>query len=127
MVLGHQLDHAVAAFLDDVEERGLSDKILLIVTGEMGRTPKKKENGGTDHWARLTPLLIAGGGLRMGQVIGKTDRLGGEATTALYGPSHLRGTVMQTLFDPGETRLIDGLPRDLFNSITATPPISELF
>ncbi|HAA71691.1 MAG: hypothetical protein CMJ70_16590 [Planctomycetaceae bacterium] len=126
MVLGHQLDHAVAAFLDDLEERGLSDKILLVVTGEMGRTPKKKENGGTDHWARLTPLLIAGGGLRMGQVIGKTDRLGGEATTPLYGPSHLRGTIMQTLFDPAETRLIDGLPRDLFNSITATPAIAEL-
>ena len=127
MVLGHQLDHAVAAFLDDLQERGLSDKILLIVTGEMGRTPKKKENGGTDHWARLTPLLVAGGGLRMGQVIGKTDRLGGEATTPLFGPSHLRATVMQTLFDPAETRLVDGLPRELTTSITTTSPIPELF
>jgi len=126
MVLGHQVDHAVSAFLTDVHERGLSDKILLVVTGEMGRTPKKKGNGGTDHWARLTPLLIAGGGLKMGQIVGAPDAYGGEATSRLYGPQHLLGTVMQTLFDPGEMRLQTGLPRDLTQSITDAQPITEL-
>ena len=66
--LGNQVDHAVSAFLDDVEARGLSDKILLVVTGEMGRSPRISNNGGRDHWGNLTPLLIAGGGLKMGQV-----------------------------------------------------------
>lgn len=126
MILGHQADHAIAAFLQDIEERGLSEKILLVVTGEMGRTPKKKDNGGTDHWTRLTPLLMAGGGLSMGQVIGETDRYGGEATTELFGPEHLRATIMQTLFDPSETRLLTGLPRDLMVSITETPAITGL-
>ena len=92
----------------------------------MGRTPKKKDNGGTDHWTRLTPLLMAGGGLSMGQVIGETDRYGGEATTELFGPEHLRATIMQTLFDPSETRLLTGLPRDLMVSITETPAITGL-
>src|SRR5262249_8069800 len=57
-VLGPQLDHAVAAFLDDVQERGLSDRILLVITGEMGRSPAKNTRaegsvgvGGTGHWA----------------------------------------------------------------------------
>jgi len=77
-LLGPQVDHAVAAFLVDLEARGPSEKILLVVTGEMGRSPK---NGGTGHWSRLTPLLVAGGCLRMGQVVGQTDRSGGEATS----------------------------------------------
>src|SRR5213592_1798794 len=72
--LGGQVDHAVSAFLEDVRERGLSDKILLVVTGEMGRTPRRNRDGGRDHYGNLTPLLIAGGGLKMGQVIGQSDK-----------------------------------------------------
>ena len=71
--LGRQVDHAVAAFIEDVRERGLADKILLVVTGEMGRTPQLNKNGGRDHYGELTPLLFAGGGLKMGQVIGQSD------------------------------------------------------
>lgn len=127
-LLGPQVDHAVSAFLDDLEDRGLSDDILLLVTGEMGRSPKKgKKNGGTGHWGRLTPLLVAGGGLKMGQVIGQTDRSGGEATSEQYLPEHLLATVMQTLFDPGEARLVTGLPTDLARAITSADPIRELF
>ena len=73
--LASQVDHAVAAFLEDVHERGLSDKILLVVTGEMGRTPRRNRDGGRDHYANLTTLALAGGGLKMGQVIGQSDRL----------------------------------------------------
>ena len=126
-LLGPQADHAIAAFLDDVEARGLSDKILLLVTGEMGRSPKKNnKNGGTGHWGRLTPLLVAGGGLKMGRIIGKTDRQGGEATTTQYLPQNLLATVMQTLFDPAEARLDSSLPADLARIITAGEPIREL-
>tara|TARA_B100000029_G_scaffold201442_1_gene199666 strand:+ start:409 stop:1752 length:1344 start_codon:yes stop_codon:yes gene_type:complete len=126
-VLGPQADHAIAAFMDDLEDRGLTDKVLLLVTGEMGRSPKKQSNGGTGHWGRLTPLLVAGGGLKMGQVIGKTDRNGGEATTKQYLPQHLLATILQTVFDPGEARLDSSIPTDLARLMTVGEPIRELF
>ena len=56
--LGPQVDHAVSAYIEDVEARGLTDKILLVVTGEMGRTPRINKNGGRDHWGDLGPLLL---------------------------------------------------------------------
>ena len=124
---GHQVDHAVAAFLEDVEARGLSDKILLVVTGEMGRTPRIGGNGGRDHWANLTPLLMAGGGLKMGQVIGQSDRQGGTPATDRYTPRHLLGTVMETLFNIGELRLAANMPREVVNAATAGTIIRELF
>ena len=71
--LGRPVDHAVSAFIEDVAIRGLSDRTLLIITGEFGRTPKVKDNGGRDHWPRLSTLAFAGGGLRMGQVIGRSS------------------------------------------------------
>ena len=58
------------------------------------RAPGKQGNGGSGHWARLTPLLLAGGGLKMGQIVGQTDAHGGEATSKLYGPQHLNATIM---------------------------------
>lgn len=126
--LGPQVDHAVAAFLEDVESRGLSDKILLIVTGEMGRTPRiGSRGGGRDHWANLTPLLIAGGGLRMGQVIGQSDRQAGSPATERYTPQHLLATVMHVLFDTAEVRLSTGVPRDVELAVTSGTPIRELF
>lgn len=125
--LGNQVDHAVSTFLHDVEARGLSDKILLIVTGEMGRSPRIDRNGGRDHWANLTPLLLAGGGLRMGQVIGQSDRQAGAPVTERYTPRHLLGTVMETVFNVGELRLMPDLPRDVVNATTAGTVIRELF
>ena len=57
------LDHAVSVFLDDLRDRGLEDKVLLVACGEMGRTPRINKKGGRDHWGNLGPLLLAGGGL----------------------------------------------------------------
>jgi uncharacterized protein (DUF1501 family) len=125
-VLGAQVDHAVATFLEDLQERGLSDDILLVISSEMGRAPGKQKNGGTGHWSRLTPLLVAGGGLKMGRIVGRTDAHGGEATTDLYGPEHLNATIMQTLFDGPEARLVTGQPNELLQTITEARPIREL-
>lgn len=124
--LGPQVDHAVSAFLEDIEARGLSDKVLLVVTGEMGRTPRIGREGGRDHWASLTPLLIAGGGLRMGQVIGQSDRQAGTPATERYTPQNLLATVMSVLFDIAEVRLAQGLPRDVERAVTSSTPIREL-
>ena len=124
--MGHQVDHAVSAFLDDVRERGLSDKILLVVTGEMGRTPRINKDGGRDHYGELTPLLIAGGGLKMGQVIGQSDGQASRPITTPYGPTHLAATILQSLFDAGKFRLETGIPPAIAKMVDGEP-IQELF
>ncbi len=124
--MGGQVDHAVSAFIEDCHARGLSDKILLVVTGEMGRTPRINKNGGRDHYGNLTSLLVAGGGLKMGQVIGQSDRTASEPATDRYNPHHLMGTVMHSLFDVGELRITPGLPRDVVDAITEAPVIPAL-
>ena len=87
--MGLPLDHAVSAFIEDTRARGLDDKILLVCSGEMGRTPKINARGGRDHWGGLTPLLLSGGGLNMGQVIGQSTRDAGEPHTEPLGIDHL--------------------------------------
>ncbi len=124
--LGPQVDHAVAAFIEDVEERGLQDKILLVVTGEMGRTPRINGNGGRDHYGELTPLLVYGGGLKMGQVIGRSDRNATKPATRRYEPKHLLSTIMHSLFDLGELRVDPQMPPDVIDVVTGGEPIHEL-
>lgn len=107
--VGRAFDHAVAAFIKDVDDRGLSDRILLVVTGEMGRTPRINKNGGRDHWGKLTPLMLYGGGIAGGQVVGRSTRDGGEPLGDAYGPSHLIATVLHKLLDPPQLRLVPSL------------------
>ncbi|HEV7223176.1 MAG TPA: DUF1501 domain-containing protein [Pirellulales bacterium] len=125
--MGGQVDHAVSAFIEDVRQRGLEDKILLAVTGEMGRTPRLNGNGGRDHYGELTPLLLFGGGLKMGQIIGQTDRQAGRALTEPYRPEHLLATVMHTLFDVGRLRLEPDVPREIIRLTEGARPIDHLF
>jgi uncharacterized protein (DUF1501 family) len=124
--LGSQVDHAVSAFIDDVRDRGLEDKILLVVTGEMGRSPRINNNGGRDHYGELTPLAFFGGGLQMGQVVGRSDSQATRAVTRPYRPEHLLSTIMHVLFDVGELRISGGLPGNLQKVMTAGDPIEEL-
>lgn len=119
------LDYALSAFLDDLEARGLSEKILLVCCGEMGRTPKINKNGGRDHWGNLGPLLLAGGGLNMGQVIGQSSRNGGEPNSDPITSKHLISTIMGSLFDVGQLRVQRGLPREVQEMIEV-PPIPNL-
>ncbi|MDE2679910.1 MAG: DUF1501 domain-containing protein, partial [Verrucomicrobiota bacterium] len=124
--MGNQVDHAVSAFIQDVHERGLSEKILLVVTGEMGRSPRINSGGGRNHYGNLTSLLVSGGGLKMGQVIGQSDRQAAEPATRPYDPKHLMSTIMHTLFDIGQLRVKGGLPKSLVDVITGGSPIEEL-
>ena len=73
------LDQGVSALVQDLHERGLDKDVSVIVWGEFGRTPTINKDGGRDHWPRVSCALLAGGGMKVGQVIGATDRLGGEA------------------------------------------------
>jgi uncharacterized protein (DUF1501 family) len=124
--LGPQVDHAVAAFIRDCEARGLRDKVLLVVTGEMGRTPRINKNGGRDHYGELTPLLLYGGGLKMGQVIGQSDKDASLPATEPYRPMHLLATIMHTLFDLGKLRLDQSLPREVSSVLLGSEPILPL-
>lgn len=108
--VGRSFDHAVAAFVEDLEERGLTDDILLVCCGEMGRTPRINRNGGRDHWSRLAPLLMSGGGLAGGRVIGQSTRDGGEPRTDPLTPANLISTILHTQFDIGRLRLVPGVP-----------------
>ena len=121
--LGPQADHAVAAFVEDIHQRGLSDDILLVVTGEMGRTPRINKNGGREHYSALTSLVFAGAGVKGGKVIGKSDSHATKPATKAYGPKNLLGTIMHTLFDPGELRVARGIPKDVSDVITDSKPI----
>ena len=126
-MLGRPLDRALSAFLEDVERRGLLDRVLVIVTGDFGRTPKINKRGGRDHWANLCTLALFGGGLKTGQVIGRSDRNNARPATAPVSTPNLLATVMHYLFDVGALRVARGLPVSLVRLIENNKPIAELF
>ena len=70
------LDQAVSALIEDLDQRGMLKDVTVIVWGEFGRTPKINSSAGRDHWPQVSCAMLAGGGLRTGQVIGATNRLG---------------------------------------------------
>ena len=73
-----QLDNGLTALIDDLHASGLDKDVSVVVWGEFGRTPQVNAEGGRDHWPRVSCAALAGGGMNHGQVIGATDRLGGE-------------------------------------------------
>src|SRR5262245_29159410 len=89
------LDLGLSALIDDLSARDLLNDVAVVVWGEFGRTPRINANGGRDHWPRVCSALIAGGGLRMGQVIGSTSRWGEEPRTR---PVHFRD-IFATLYE----------------------------
>jgi Protein of unknown function (DUF1501) len=124
--IGLPFDHAVSALIEDLEARGLSDKVLLVCCGEMGRSPRVNKGGGRDHWGSLAPLLLHGGGLKMGQVIGRSTADGGQPAFEPVRIPNLFGTIMHTLFDVGEVRVTRGLGSDVTRVITEGEPVREL-
>ena len=120
------VDKAASAFITDVHQRGLSDKILLVITGEFGRTPRINKNGGRDHWGNLCTLAFAGGGLRMGQVVGRSDRTASRPASTPISSGAVLATIMHTLFDIPELRLDPSLPLQVAPVITGGQPIAEL-
>lgn len=87
-------DRAVGVLIQDLAERGLLENTLVISAGEFGRTPKINKDAGRDHWARVNSAILAGGGLPVGQAIGATDSIAGEARDY---PIHYR-SVLATLY-----------------------------
>jgi uncharacterized protein (DUF1501 family) len=96
------VDQGVSALLDDLEGSGLLDETMVLLMGEFGRTPKLSGNPvGRDHWAPCFFALFAGAGVRGGQVIGKSDKIGAYPATTPYSPDDLGATVYHMLgIDP---------------------------
>ncbi len=92
-----ELDTYLSLFVKTLEERGLSDRVMFVVTSEFGRTPKVNAQNGRDHWARLVPLMISCGAYEMGRVIGTSDRNAEEADESPFEPEDLKWTMFNFL------------------------------
>ncbi|MDW8207739.1 MAG: DUF1501 domain-containing protein, partial [Chloroherpetonaceae bacterium] len=120
------LDQAVSALVEDLHARGLDKDVSVVVWGEFGRTPLINKDAGRDHWPRVSCALLAGGGMRTGQVIGATTRDGGEAQER---PVHYKD-VLVTLYqrmgiDIVHTPVYDALHRPNY-LYEGHEPIKEL-
>src|SRR5947207_10473300 len=100
-----RLDRAVSALIGDLAERSMLDHVLVVVMGEFGRTPRLNEHGvpgqtgipGRDHWGNAISVLMAGGGLRMGQVVGATNGNGEYPVESAYRPEDVLATIYHVL------------------------------
>jgi hypothetical protein len=120
------LDQGLAALVADLHERGLDQDVSVVVWGEFGRTPQINAGAGRDHWPRVNFALLAGGGMRTGQVIGATNRLAEEAVARPVTYGEIFATLYQRLgIDVTATTLPDlnGRPQYLAETLQ---PIREL-
>lgn len=90
-------DLAYSALLDDLSCRGLLSNTLVVAMGEFGRTPHLNPRGGRDHWPGVWSMLFAGAGIRGGQVVGSSDRLGGEPKDRPISPAELAATIYRAM------------------------------
>jgi len=120
------LDQGLSALVQDIHNRGLDKDISVIVWGEFGRTPKINKDAGRDHWANANFALLAGGGMRTGQVIGTTDKHGGVPIDRPIHPQEVLATIYHRLgIDLDSTTITDaqGRPQYLLDHRT---PVAEL-
>lgn len=123
---GGKLDQCLSALIEDLEQRGMLPDVTVLVWGEFGRTPKINEDAGRDHWPQLSGALLAGGGMKVGQVIGSSDRIGAYAVDRPVHVQEVLATVYHNLgIDPRETTIEDrsGRPQYLLDQ---REPIAEL-
>jgi hypothetical protein len=121
-------DHLITTLVTDLTERGLIDDVLVLAMGEFGRTPQigtQESTDGRNHWPPVMSMTVAGGGLRHGQVIGASDRMGGEIKERPVTPGDLAATIYRHLGVPLDASYLDfrGRPRPI---IEQGSPIGEL-
>ncbi|MCC7418972.1 MAG: DUF1501 domain-containing protein [Planctomycetaceae bacterium] len=121
-------DHVVPTLIDDLYDRGLNEDVLLIVTGEFGRTPRLEFRDGKigrDHWPSAMSILISGGDMPMGQVIGATDAIGARPSSRPLDPHDILATIYRFLGINHELHLPDPAGRPI--ALTHGKPVPELF
>lgn len=123
-----QYDQVVTTLIRDLYERGLDKRVLLVVTGEFGRTPRleyKDGKIGRDHWPGAMSILVSGGGIPTGQVIGETDHLGARPSRRPLDPHDLLATIYHHLGIDHRLQIEDPFGRPV--ALTNGTPINELF
>lgn len=120
-----QADQALAALIEDLDDRGLLDSTLVVALGEFGRTPTINSNAGRDHWPDCYTVLLAGGGIRGGTVFGSSDRIGAYPATNPVTPADLAATIFHGFgIDPRtEIRDLTGRPYRVADGM----PMTDLF
>jgi uncharacterized protein (DUF1501 family) len=120
-------DQCTSALVEDLHARGLDQDCTVIVWGEFGRTPKISAQVGRDHWPQVNCALLAGGGMKTGQVIGATDRLGGEAISRPVSYGEVYATLFHNLgIDASQTTLQDLNSRPQYLVADNAQPLPEL-
>jgi hypothetical protein len=122
---GAKLDQAFSALIDDLEARGMLNDVTVIAWGEFGRTPRINGGAGRDHWPPVSCAILAGGGMRTGQVIGSTERTGGYANNRPVRFGEVFATLYRNLgLDLAHTSILDpsGRPQHLIDR----EPLKEL-
>ena len=124
-ILCPMFDAAYTALLEDLAQRGMLASTLVLAMGEFGRTPHLNARGGRDHWPGVWSVLFAGAGVKGGQVVGSSDRLGGEPRDRPTTPAEVAATVYRGLGMDLGTMLPgpDGRPAP----ISEAAPVDELF
>ncbi|MCA9071502.1 MAG: DUF1501 domain-containing protein, partial [Planctomycetaceae bacterium] len=105
--LGPTLDKAVAALIEDLDQRGRLEDTLVIVTAEFGRTPKINKNAGRDHWPNVYSIALAGAGIRPGVVHGASDNAAAFPRDCPHDPKDFAATIYHLLGVPSNTILYD--------------------
>jgi hypothetical protein len=116
---GGKLDQGLSALIDDLDARGMLDDVTVIAWGEFGRTPRINKEAGRDHWPQVSCALLAGGGMRTGQVIGATNRLGEYASNRPVTFGEIFATLYHNLgMNPETTTITDptGRPQHIIDS-----------
>ena len=124
-ILCPMLDQALSTLLVDLRQRGLLEETLVLAVGEFGRTPRLNRRGGRDHWPAVWSGLIAGGGVRGGQVVGASDRDAAEPVRQPIHASRLAATIYYALGIDPATKLSQ--PDGTTQPLVSTPPVYELF
>jgi hypothetical protein len=118
------MDQGLSALLQDLEERGLLDETLVVWMGDMGRTPRINRDAGRDHWSFCYSVVLAGAGVRGGQVYGSSDRRAAYPSTNPVSPADLAATIYHCLGIDPRTAVIDQQGRPLV--IATGKPIHAL-
>ncbi|MCS7271936.1 MAG: DUF1501 domain-containing protein [Gemmataceae bacterium] len=119
------LDRAYSALLDDLESRGLLSETLVVMFGEFGRTPQINNTGGREHWGPCQAVVLAGGGIRGGQIYGASDKHGAYPSQSPVTPADLHATIYHALGISPETEICDAEGRPF--RLCEGRPITALF
>jgi len=119
-------DRGISNLVEDIYARGLDRDVTVVVWGEFGRTPKINKEAGRDHWARVNSALLCGGGMKVGQVIGSTDKLGGSAANRPIHYLDVLATVYSNLGIDPQALVRDKADRPVNILPPTSSPIKEL-